>query len=266
MFNVAFLNLLRTNEIDKVARILRPGQRILELGAGTGRQAMYLAERGFQVDAVEIPDSNYVNDRLFPITDYDGQHLPFPDDTFDVVYSSNVLEHVRDLEILYAEIRRTLRPGGTCLHILPTHAWRFWTILSAFPTGLQKAVLLALVPMRKAKSIVLKLLTLLAVPFIALGYLLAPFFPNRHGERGNAISELWLFHPRWWRRNFRANGFTIVRDEPMGLFYTGNFLLGSRSDFERRARWARRFGSACHLFQLSPGDPSQQPSAKTPAG
>ena len=25
--------------------------------------------------------------------------------------------------------------------------------------------------------------------------------PRRHGERGNVISELWLFHPRWWRRN-----------------------------------------------------------------
>jgi SAM-dependent methyltransferase len=250
MFSVEFLNRIRAAEIDKIASCLPPGARVLEVGAGTGRQAMDLRARGFDVEAIEIPNSNYAQDRLFPITDYDGRHIPFPDATFDVVFSSNVLEHVRDLTGLHAEIRRVLKPGGMCLHVLPTHAWRFWTMVSAFPVGLQKAVALTPPFWRRAPSLPGKLLRLAAAPLVALGYLLAPLLPSRHGERGNAISELWLFHPRFWRNNFRANGFDIVRDEPMGLFYTGNFWFGARSSLARRAGWARRLGSACHLFAL----------------
>jgi hypothetical protein len=80
--------------------------------------------------------------------------------------------------------------------------------------------------------------------------LLAPFFQNRHGERGNVLSELWLFRAAWWRRNFLRNGFEIVEDHPSGLFYTGYFLLGRRLSLARRERWSRRLGSACHVFQL----------------
>ena len=76
--------------------------------------------------------------------------------------------------------------------------------------------------------------------------------PRRHGERGNVISELWLFHPRWWRRNFRDNGFAVVGDEPMGLFYTGEVLFGLRLGLAKRERLARVLGSSCHLFRLVP--------------
>jgi len=76
--------------------------------------------------------------------------------------------------------------------------------------------------------------------------------PRRHGERGNVVSELWLFHPRWWRQNFRSNGFAVVGDEPMGLFYTGEMLLGRRLGLRQRARLARVLGSSCHLFKLAP--------------
>jgi SAM-dependent methyltransferase len=250
MFTVEFLNQLRSAEVETIAACLPSGARVLEIGAGTGRQAVDLRQRGFQVDAIEIAASNYAQDRLFPILDYDGRHIPFPDATFDVIMSSNVLEHVVDLSQLHAEIRRTLRPDGFCLHVLPTHSWRFWSTLSAFPVGFQKAFMLTPSFWRRAKTLPGKLLGVMGAPFVALAFILAPFFPARHGERGNAVSELWLFHPRWWRKNFRANGFDIVSDSPMGIFYTGHFFFGRHSSFARRARWAKSMGSACHLFKL----------------
>jgi hypothetical protein len=63
---------------------------------------------------------------------------------------------------------------------------------------------------------------------------------------------MWLFHPHWWRRNFRNNGFTVVHDDPMGLFYTGNMLLGAYLGFSQRRRLLAVLGSACHLFELIP--------------
>jgi hypothetical protein len=64
-------------------------------------------------------------------------------------------------------------------------------------------------------------------------------FQPRHGERGNAVTELWLFHPRWWRQSFREYGFEILHDAPMGLFYTGHMVFGLKWNIEHRARLAR---------------------------
>ena len=157
-----------------------------------------------------------------------------------------MLEHVRELDQLEVEIKRVLRPGGLCVHVLPTHVWRFWTTLSAFPVALQKVAAMR-VELRPSLGV--------GRFFRALGRavvtLLAPLFPSRHGEKGNVVSELWLFHPRRWRRHFRASGFDIIRDQPMGLLYTGHFFLGERRSLAQRKQMAERYGSTCHLFVLS---------------
>jgi 2-polyprenyl-3-methyl-5-hydroxy-6-metoxy-1,4-benzoquinol methylase len=66
----------------------------LEFGAGTGKQALELQRRGFRVTAIEMLTSNYAEHRVFPILDYDGATIPLADASVDVVYSSNVLEHI----------------------------------------------------------------------------------------------------------------------------------------------------------------------------
>lgn len=250
MFSIDFLHKIRAAEIEVILARFRPGARILELGAGTGQQALEIRNRGFDIEALEIPASNYSQDRLFPLTDYDGRHIPFPDASFDIVFSSNVLEHVRDLPGLHAEIKRVLRPGGTCVHVLPTHAWRFWTLLAAFPCGVQKAVALLTQTTPRPRSVFERLRRMVVGFFLILGCLVAPFFQGRHGERGNILTELWLFRPEVWRRNFRTNGFEIVGDAPMGLHYTGYFVRGPAWSLERRRRLSRTLGSACHLFEL----------------
>jgi SAM-dependent methyltransferase len=56
---------------------------------------------------------------------YDGKKIPFPDDHFDVVFASEVFEHVFGLEETLKEIRRVLKPGGkllfTCPFVWPEH-------------------------------------------------------------------------------------------------------------------------------------------------
>ena len=250
MYSVKHIDELRAAEIAGILPFFKPGAHILEIGAGTGTQARELARRGFQVTAIDIPDSNYASDRVYPIIDYDGRTIPLPDASVDIVFSSNVLEHVPDLTRMHAEIRRVLRPDGYCIHVLPTHAWRFWTIMTAIPDAL--VYFFAQLPQMfpRARPSGAELRRLRQAWFTTIYRMGGRVYQRRHGERGNVISELWLFHPQWWRRNFAENGLAVVHDEPMGLFYTGNMLFGPLLPLAARERLAPLLGSACHLFKL----------------
>jgi 2-polyprenyl-3-methyl-5-hydroxy-6-metoxy-1,4-benzoquinol methylase len=100
MFNLEFLHAEREWEIERLARLFPTGCRILELGGGTGYQAQQLAHRGFPVASIDLPSSNYQQHKVFPVIVYDGRTFPFANGSFDVVFSSNVLEHVLDLGVL----------------------------------------------------------------------------------------------------------------------------------------------------------------------
>jgi SAM-dependent methyltransferase len=252
VFSVEHLEAIRVAEIDKIVPFLAPGARILEIGAGTGRQAVELQRRGFAVTAIEIADSRYATERVFPIKDYDGRTIPLPDASVDIVFSSNVLEHIADLSRIHAEIRRVLAPDGYCIHVVPTHTWRLWTTLVSYLEAVSFAAssLPQLLPQARPRRAELRRLQ--QAWYRTLRHTVGLCLPRRHGERGNVISELWLFHPRWWRRNFQQNGFAVVRDEPLGLFYTGEVLLGLRLGLAKRRRLARTLGSSTHLFKIAP--------------
>lgn len=226
MFNVEFLNRLRSVEVEELAKSVPSGARVLEFGAGTGEQARQLTAMGFDVVAIDLASSEYANHRIFPVIDYDGRHIPLADGSVDAIFSSNVLEHVEDLPTILAEFRRVLTPGGLGVHAMPTPAWRFWTLVGGPPTSL----------------VALSKLKLKA----ALGALL----PLGHGTSIEGISELWTFSPRWWRKTFQKNGMEVVADRPIGIFYTGHFLLGERLSFEQRRRLSRKLGSGAHVYMV----------------
>jgi len=55
----------------------------------------------------------------------EGDRIPFPEATFDVVISNQVMEHVPNLDIVVGEIARTLKPGGTAINLFPDRGvWR----------------------------------------------------------------------------------------------------------------------------------------------
>lgn len=130
--NRQYLEKIRLAELELIsAKIAEyfPAQKcsILEVGAGSGWQAKALSEQGHSVNAVDVATSTYSAENIFPVQQYDGAHLPFPNQSFDVVFSSNVLEHVQSLNALLLEMQRVLKDSGVCVHLVPTSQWRIWT-------------------------------------------------------------------------------------------------------------------------------------------
>jgi ubiquinone/menaquinone biosynthesis C-methylase UbiE len=108
---------------------LRRGQRVLEIGCGTGNLLTALGRRGLDIEAVGVdPDPAALRRarrkavrRKLPIRYERGfaGELPLPDAGFDRVLSSFMLHHLEGEERLRAlrEVRRVLRPGGQ-VHIV----------------------------------------------------------------------------------------------------------------------------------------------------
>jgi len=255
VFNLEHLKTIRHHEIKGVlAWLPAAGATLLEIGAGTGEQAKLLVRAGYQVQAVDLSQSNYADARVFPVQEFDGVNLPFADASFDAIYSSNVLEHVAALTELQAECRRVLRPAGVCVHVLPSTAWRFWTFLSAYLNAIEASgrLLVAVLGVRAGEGPYRR--RVLREGFNALAAIRDAVFQSRHGERGNTLTEHWYFSARWWRAAFRRDGFDVLVSEPMGLFYTGYMVAGSRLSLRQRHMLARYLGSACNLFVLMKAD------------
>ena len=109
---LAHLESIRTFELNLVLKLLPPDGKILEIGAGTGWQAQALENRGYVVSAIDLVSSNYTKHRIWPVTEYDGKIIPFVDNTFDIIFSSNTLVMIPGVFELQKEIMRVLKPGG----------------------------------------------------------------------------------------------------------------------------------------------------------
>ena len=107
-------------------RDLEPGERVLDLGCGAGRFVAALRDAGADPVGVELAEAALQRARRnVPGADLrrvtaDGS-LPLGHGEVDLVWCSEVLEHVPDTIALLTEVRRVLRPGGRLLVTVPDH-------------------------------------------------------------------------------------------------------------------------------------------------
>lgn len=146
---------------------------------------------------------------------YNGTSLPFENETFDSVFSSEVLEHLFQPDILLQEINRVLKPGGKLLltapfgwneHEMPFDYARYtsegicallrkngFEIIRFQKTGNFVRVLFQLWILylyeirRKGGNVALYAAMLLIVPFNLLAVLVAPLFPVNHSLYFNNV-------------------------------------------------------------------------------
>ena len=125
----------RANYLRKaeVVKNLKPdGGRLLDWGCGYGQMSYLLRNRGFEVVPYTIeaeepsPSNSFLREQdLDVVYGEDPVRLPFEDESFDLVLSCGVLEHVEDENGSIAEIRRTLRPGGMFVVMMLPNEWSY---------------------------------------------------------------------------------------------------------------------------------------------
>jgi len=112
---------------ELLERELRWGDRVLDLGCGDGAFTEVAVNGGAGiVVGADVADAALARARAahpragFQLVPFDGL-LPFDDSSFDVVWCSEVLEHVADTANFLSEARRVLAPGGCLLITTPAH-------------------------------------------------------------------------------------------------------------------------------------------------
>lgn len=104
---------------------IQPGERMLEVGAGTGHALAEMARRGAHLTALDIAEGMLQAARkrnqaaglegaAVNFVQGDALRLPFPSENFDAVFISFTLElfDTPEIPLVLAECRRVLRPGG----------------------------------------------------------------------------------------------------------------------------------------------------------
>ncbi|WP_433872272.1 methyltransferase domain-containing protein [Saccharopolyspora sp. CA-218241] len=122
-----------TVDFDKLG--LLPGQRVLDLGCGAGRHAFELYRRGADVVAFDQDAAELENvATMFAAMEAEGEvpagasattlagdalALPFPDEHFDCVIASEIMEHIPEDEKAMRELVRVVKPGGRVVVTVP---------------------------------------------------------------------------------------------------------------------------------------------------
>ena len=129
---------VRLREIEIILSLLgdRQFEYALEIGSGDGLQSEKLARRSSRVICSDIDRRRWESrsERNMPSNVshviVDAEDLSsFSDNSFDLVYSSNVLEHIVEIDRCLDEIYRVLKPSGIGVHSMPSRHWKVFNSL-----------------------------------------------------------------------------------------------------------------------------------------
>ena len=223
--------------------------RVLELGAGDGAQTFALRKRFREVVSIDISPSAKIDGIIIA----DAANLPFVDGYFDLVFSSNVLEHIESVEESLLEMKRVLDPDGIMIHTMPTSIWKVIQLLCK-PLATVIKLIRKIVPglsdiPRRAEvgdhgfhsSLELKKRSIFKI-------ILGQLIPTIHGVSKNHIQELIRFRTQWWLSKFKQVDLDCYRSSP--LFFHSPYDILPYRFIKLRERLAVKGIASVHVFWI----------------
>jgi ubiquinone/menaquinone biosynthesis C-methylase UbiE len=111
------------------------GKKVIEIGGGMGTDLAQFAKNGAIVTDFDLSAGHLEHARTSfrlrglqgEFVHGDGENIPFPDDTFDVVYSNGVIHHTPDTIGVVRNMHRILKPGGKAIiMVYAENSWHYW--------------------------------------------------------------------------------------------------------------------------------------------
>lgn len=109
------------NELDAIDF---KGKKTLEIGLGQGADSMQVITRGAVYYGIDLTEESVrrvkerfqlFEKRYAEVQVANAEHIPYEDDSFDIVYSHGVIHHSPQMARIVSEIYRVLRPGGRAI-------------------------------------------------------------------------------------------------------------------------------------------------------
>jgi len=257
---VKWTDYMRQQELDAVRRWLLPRaqnhQKLLEIGGGNGLSAKKLADMGFVVTSIDLKPRT---PSYFPVEEGDCRNLSFEDGSFDVIFSSCVLEHIGELDSAFSEMSRVLKKNGIMVHMVPTHYSMIYTM---FMQPLGYLIKIGLILKYSFKFLV----RVIAKPAathpekqtadetapsvynktnlrLAIVYAnpIRFFVPWPHGVAESCFAEIRNWKPEVWSAKLRQAGFKIVEMISLPVAYSMHVVFPFK--FMRLRYWLGRKGA-----------------------
>lgn len=132
-------------------------RKVLEIGLGQGAESEQIIRRGGRWSGLDLTAESVervrarIELRSLPHDDLrqgSALDIPWPDDSFDIVFSHGVLHHIPDIRTAQSEIHRVLKPGGTLIAMLYARGSLNYQVSIRM---LRRAMLAAAYPLRRTR-------------------------------------------------------------------------------------------------------------------
>ncbi len=201
----------RTREVNALFRDVPDDafDRALELGAGDGFQSRLLARCTSSLLSTDI-NADRLEREPHPRIEYavcDAEALPYTSGEFDLIFSSNLLEHLEDPVASVARMGLALRDDGLMVHTVPNRFWKTLHMGLFYPSQLVSLVERATGrrhgggPRFENNARVLPRRE---------GFLRRHLWPPPHGVSHSNVEEFLRFGTTHWKRVFSDAGFELV--------------------------------------------------------
>lgn len=247
-----WLHFVRYQETVSCLKLLpEPPLKILEIGGGDGYIASIFSEYGYDITSIDIQPRYPTS---FPVQKMNADYLIFPENTFDVIFSSNVLEHIKDLPLVINEMKKVAKKDALFIFVLPTPAWRLITSVY-YILRLFRIIFLKLLNyiFRKRPGAIITNNSFhdnpVEIKKVTFFEKIKQLILHPHGEYPSFLHEIYYFSYFRWKLLFKKNCLNIVSYKKGPLFYSGVSVFKFRL-IKVRKFLAEYFFSSGHIYLL----------------